>query len=171
MQRYFVLFFILLLTACSGHKKTSSTPRPRPQSTTANSKKPKPETPTLPTTATEGNIQWVESEFLMPVLEEAQQLHKPVFISFHASWCAPCKVMEEEIFTLPQVYNYVNQHFINFHADFDAPSGKRIAEIFEVTQLPTILFVNGNGVALERYTGIISAAEMERLGNAALAKK
>ncbi len=173
MYRLLLMSAVLFFTACSGHKKTATSPRPKPKTTTT-STKPKPSTtadrPVLTTNATEGNIEWVDSEMLMPVLEDAQRLHKPVFVAFHASWCAPCKVMEEEIFTQPQAYQFLNSKFVNFHTDYDAPAGRRIAEIFEVNKLPTVLFVSEKGVVLERYTGIISVAEIERLGNAALLK-
>lgn len=170
MHRY-LFFALLMLAACSGNKKTQSSPRPKPKSstTTKSSSTDKSQTP-LPVNTTEGNIAWTESELLMPVLEEAQRLHKPVFVAFHASWCAPCKVMEEEIFTRPQVYSFLNQRFINFRTDYDSPAGRRIAEIFEVSKLPTVLFVSEKGVALERYTGIIPAAELERIGNSAILK-
>ena len=171
MYRY-LFFALLMLAACSGNKKSQPTPRPRPQTKPSTTTKPSDTNTTapLPVNTAEGNIAWTESELLMPVLEEAQRLHKPVFVAFHASWCAPCKVMEEENFTRPQVYSYLNQRFINFRTDYDSPAGRRIAEIFEVSKLPTVLFVSEKGVALERYTGIISAAEIERLGNLAILK-
>ena len=55
---------------------------------------------------------WMDSERLMPVLELAQQQNRPVFVEFYADWCAPCKVMEEELFTEPIVYAYFNSYFL-----------------------------------------------------------
>ena len=169
MLKFSLLLPVLLLLSCGGSKSTPA----RSTST----QKPKTQTPAKGTTdrpdigykTDGGHIAWVDSERLMPVLEEARRLKKPVFIEFHASWCAPCKVMEEEVFTQPDVYNYLNSNFLNFRSDFDAPAGHTIAEIFEVKQLPTILFVNGNGVAVERYTGIISAEKLQAMGNRAKA--
>lgn len=114
-------------------------------------------------------IQWSESERLMPVLEQAQAAHKPVFVVFHATWCAPCKVMEEEIFTQPGVYQFLNEHFINFQTDYDGDAGKTIASIFEVAQLPTVLFVLPSGVAHRRYTGMISPVTLRQYGEQTLA--
>jgi thiol:disulfide interchange protein len=115
---------------------------------------------------TEG-IAWYESEYLMPVLEEAQKQGKLVFLTFHASWCAPCKVMEEEVFSQQSVADYLNTHFLSYRADFDTPNGKRIADIFGVSTLPSSLFVNGQGIAVQRKTGMLTISDVFRLGDAA----
>jgi thiol:disulfide interchange protein len=124
----------------------------------------------VPISATATNIKWLDSERLMPVLEQAQREKKPVFVEFHASWCAPCKVMEEDIFTQSSVFQYLNGHFLNFRTDFDTPAGRTIAEIYEVEKLPTVLFLDPRGVVLERHTGILNPSLLKTLGNAALAK-
>lgn len=106
----------------------------------------------------------------MPVLELAQREKKPVFVEFYAAWCAPCKVMEEEIFTQPPTFNYLNRHFLNFRTDFDSPAGKTIASIYEVKSLPTVLFLDPQGVVLERHTGMANPSVLRSLGDLALGK-
>ncbi|MEY3243129.1 MAG: hypothetical protein RIR11_4568, partial [Bacteroidota bacterium] len=125
------LFYLLMAMACGG-SKPAPRPAPRPSKPpltqkTAPAKAPVEERPQLPIQDNYKNIQWVDSERLMPVLEDAQRLKKNVFVVFHATWCAPCKVMEEEIFTQKQVYDFYNAHFINFRTDFDSDAGKTIA--------------------------------------------
>jgi thioredoxin 1 len=116
------------------------------------------------------NIAWYNGERLMPVLEEAQRLNKPVFVEFNAVWCGPCKVMEEEVFTQPNVYGYLNRTFINFRSDFDAPAGKAIADIYQVRGLPSILFLDPKGVVLERFAGMTTGTTLLRLAESAAAK-
>ncbi len=106
----------------------------------------------------------------MPVLEQAQREKKPVFVDFYATWCAPCKVMEEEIFTQVATFRYLNLNFLNFRADFDAPAGQTIASLYEVKVLPTVLFLDPQGVVLERYTGMANPTTLRSLGDSALAK-
>lgn len=106
----------------------------------------------------------------MPVLEQAQREKKPVFVEFYASWCAPCKVMEEEVFTQVETFRYLNMNFLNFRTDYDSPSGKTIASIYEVKSLPTVLFLDPQGVVLERHIGMANPSVLQSLGDSALIK-
>lgn len=130
----------------------------------------KPTTRDVPVSPKSVNVAWLDSERLMPVLEKAQRENKPVFVEFYASWCAPCKVMEEDIFTQPEVARYLNSKFLNFHTDFDSEAGKTIASIYEVSKLPTVLFLNPQGVVLEQHIGIANPSVITALGNSALQK-
>lgn len=106
----------------------------------------------------------------MPVLETAKQENKPVFVEFYASWCAPCKVMEEDVFTQAAVYQYLNRNFLCFHTNFDSDAGKTLADIYAVEKLPTVLFLDPSGVVLERRLGIANPSDLKAMGDAALAK-
>jgi thiol:disulfide interchange protein len=169
------LFYLLIAMAC-GTSKPAPRPAPRPSKPPLTQKPAPPKTPVeerpqLPIQDNYKDIQWVDSERLMPVLEDAQRLKKNVFVVFYATWCAPCKVMEEEIFTQKQVYDFYNEHFINFRTDFDSDAGKTIAQIYEVEKLPTVLLLNPQGVVIDRHLGIATVAELIRMGNTGTAPK
>jgi thiol:disulfide interchange protein len=164
MFRLFAFLCFSTFFACNSSQKTASPPPQRPKPVA----QPKPAP--IATRPEASAITWLDSERLMPVLEQAQREQKPVFVEFHASWCAPCKVMEEEIFTQPETFRYLNRHFLNFRTDFDSQSGKTIASIYEVKTLPTVLFLDPQGVVLERHTGMANPSVLTSLGNSALAK-
>ena len=89
------LFYLLIAMAC-GTSKPAPRPAPRPSKPPltqkpAPSKTPIEERPQLPIQDNYKDIQWVDSERLMPVLEDAQRLKKNVFVVFYATWCAPCE--------------------------------------------------------------------------------
>jgi thioredoxin-related protein len=79
-----------------------------------------------------------------------------------------CKVIEQEVFTQKPTYTYLNKNFLNYSVDFSSESGKRIASIYEVKTLPTIIYVNPQGVLLERKTNGITHSSITTLGDAAL---
>ncbi len=160
MLRIFLLLCFSIVFACNPAQKTMPQPAPRPKPA------PPPAIPVTPQTT----IAWLASERLMPVLEQAQREKKPVFVEFYASWCAPCKVMEEEIFTQEPTFTYLNKHFLNFRTDFDTEAGKTIASIYEVKTLPTVLFLDPQGVVLERHTGMANPSALKTMGDSALGK-
>ena len=174
----------LSLLACGGSKKTTAATKPKPRpavpaqqqpakiSTPVTRPKPADPQPAPPKSATDpaAGLAFLESERFSPVLEEAQRQGKPVFVVFTASWCAPCKVMEEEVFSQKPTYSYLNANFINYKVDFDSPNGKTVASIYEVKTLPTVLFVNPQGVVLARKVGMATHSSLMEMGREALKK-
>ena len=45
-------------------------------------------------------------------LQLAKQQHKPLLIDFTGWACVNCRKMEENVWTQPEVYNYIKQHYI-----------------------------------------------------------
>ncbi|MDX2135596.1 MAG: thioredoxin family protein [Saprospiraceae bacterium] len=181
MRLFFVpaLAVLILFGACSG-AKSSATPAPRPGSPaaadrrpTTDSRQPKSGATTTTLGMKPGNrtVSWIDSERLLPVLEEAQRVNKPVFLDFDADWCAPCKVMDEEVLALPEVYNFLNGNFLCLRVQYDSPTGKNIATLYEVKGLPTILFLDPKGNELARETGMSTPTRLRKLGEKALGKR
>lgn len=175
----FLTFLLLsggLLAACSTANKGRKPPRKasvaKPSKTSVPPAAPIPASgnPAPILSGASAGIAWLESERLMPVLEQAQRLQKPVFLEFHASWCAPCKMLERDVFSSPDVYEFLNRHFLSYRVDTEANNGAPIAQIYEVTGLPTLLFVDPKGVVMERSLGLTTESHLLKLANSALAK-
>ncbi|HHJ49972.1 MAG TPA: DUF255 domain-containing protein [Phaeodactylibacter sp.] len=116
-------------------------------------------------------FEFVESDLLSPVLEQAGREGKLVFIDMYATWCAPCRLMEEEVFTDEEVAAYFNENFINYRVDTEKGNGVNLAGIFEVRVLPTLLFLNEKGQVLVRKEGAAMQTEMLSLAKEAVARR
>src|SRR5262245_61023875 len=56
------------------------------------------------------------------VKDEARRQNKYIFVDCYASWCGPCKKMDKEIYTQPQVGELLNERFINIKIQIDSTS-------------------------------------------------
>lgn len=111
---------------------------------------------------------FVESEMLMPVLARAKEENKLVFVDFYTTWCLPCRLMEEEVFTDETLAGYVNEHFISYRVDAEQGNGVNLAAIFEVKAYPTLLFLDAEGRVLARREGAVSQTAFRELAEVAM---
>lgn len=87
------------------------------------------------------------------VLSQARQTGKVIFLDGYTTWCAPCRKMDKEVFTMPEVANYFNQKFINVKYDMERGEGASLKERYGVRAFPTYLFIDGNGRVVHRIVG------------------
>lgn len=88
-----------------------------------------------PATAQSNNtINWMSWSQLKQALNNEP---KPVFIFFHAEWCAYCKKIEREIFTYPDVINKLNTSYYAVEMD---------VETTEIIEFDGIKFTNKQAI-------------------------
>ena len=104
------------------------------------------------------------------VLRKSRELQKPVFVDFYADWCLPCKMMDKEIFTDPQLARYINHNFVSVKVDADHPVGKRIADNYEVYSLPTLLMVDERGNVLKNSDRVLGPEALLKMAQKAKKK-
>jgi thiol-disulfide isomerase/thioredoxin len=171
------------MMGCRSSKKTTSTrppktstrPRPNPQSDTdvaqpTSPAKPSPTNPAPIETIAGSKIAFIKSNRLMPVLEEANKQNKPVFVEFYASWCGPCKTLEKEVFNTIEVSSFVNEHFVSVKISLDTEDGKAVAQLYAVEKLPSMLFLDKKGNEVNRIVGTTTPGRFIRAGADALEK-
>lgn len=85
---------------------------------------------------------------------------KLYFAEFSASWCAPCRMLEETTFSDPQVINYIAQHYIPVKIDIDDFDGMAMKQVYNVQTIPTIIVFNSKGQLLEKYDKALPSSKM-----------
>lgn len=97
--------------------------------------------------------------------EKAKKENKYIFLDCFTTWCAPCKVMEQEVFTRKNVGDFFNASFINVKAQFDSTKNdneevrswyvdvKDFSARFGIREYPTYLFFNPNGELVHKIIG------------------
>jgi thiol-disulfide isomerase/thioredoxin len=98
------------------------------------------------------------------VKEKAKRENKMIFFDAYATWCGPCKYMEESVYTEKIVADYYNANFINVKMDMEAGEGLRLSEEFNVTAYPTLLFFTPDGKMVHKYVGGMEAQDFIELG-------
>ena len=123
----------LILFSCNGSKKTTSSNSP----------------------VSKNSVNFVKSETLTEVLDQAERKNKLVFVDFYTDWCMPCKLMDQDVFTDRQVKNFFDDNFISYKVNAEKGNGVNLATVFEIRAYPTLLFLNEKGQVVEKKEGAL----------------
>jgi len=74
-------------------------------------------------------------------LEKAKQEGKLLFMDCYTSWCGPCKMLANNVFTNDTIGQYFNRHFINLKMDMEKGEGPELERKYSVKAYPTLLFI------------------------------
>ena len=76
---------------------------------------------------------------------------KIYFLDFTASWCTPCKWMEETTYNDPALAEFMSKNCIPVKVDIDDIEGFDLKERYKVEVLPTIIVFDASGKQLARF--------------------
>ena len=83
------------------------------------------------------------------ILKEARKLNKPAIIDFYATWCTPCRELEEATFHDAAVVRLAEKEFVMLKVDVTQsgnPLHEQLILQYEVKGVPTIVFLDRKGV-------------------------
>ncbi|WP_081681375.1 thioredoxin family protein [Flectobacillus major] len=87
------------------------------------------------------------------VLQEAQKQKKPIFLTFSASWCQPCKKLEDESFSDQTLASIMSLRYIAKIIDVEQFVGMDVADIYHVSEYPISIVLDYKGKELKRLRG------------------
>ena len=77
---------------------------------------------------------------------------RPVFLDFHAKWCAPCRVLERTVLAEQHVQKALNSYRV---LKVDTDASPEAAQYFGVVGLPTLIVLDARGRERFRHLGLI----------------
>lgn len=101
-------------------------------------------------------------------VEMAQAEDKLIFIDAYTTWCAPCKVMDEYVFTHAMCGELYNNSFINLKIDMESSIGSLFGSRYSVTTYPTFLYLTWDGTLVYKSVGYQGIEHLVQEGKIAL---
>lgn len=101
-------------------------------------------------------------------VSKAKAENKLIFIDGYTTWCAPCKVMDEYVFTHEMAGDQYNSNFINLKMDMEKDMGPLLGVRYGVTTYPTFLFLTWDGTLVYKSVGYQNIEKFAREGRTAL---
>ncbi|MDF1694219.1 MAG: thioredoxin family protein [Saprospiraceae bacterium] len=93
-------------------------------------------------------------------IAKASEEGKLVLLDFYASWCTPCKWMEQTTFTDQRVTSTLNSNYVAIKVNIDDVEGFQMKNKYQVNFLPTILILSSEGKMVERIEQTMVADEL-----------
>ena len=78
------------------------------------------------------------------VLKKAEKDKKTIFLDIYATWCGPCKKMDNEVFADNSVAEYYNANFINTKIDGESEFGSVLVRDFSLKGYPSMYYIDND---------------------------
>ena len=105
-------------------------------------------------------IEWIPYD--QSVIAQAPEAKRPVILEFYADWCAPCRIMERDVFTDPEIIK-LSRKFVTVRADLTKvrPFHDELMDRYQIRGIPAVVFINSEGKEVERLrvVGLVDRAE------------
>jgi thioredoxin-related protein len=122
----------------------------------------------------ENSLSWPE------VLTKAKTENKYIFVDVYASWCGPCKLMDQQVYPNDTIGSYLNDHFISVKVQMDSTDkdneqikewygdARAINEKYKIQGFPSFLFFTPDGELVSRELGYKDVNDFYKLASYAL---
>lgn len=95
-------------------------------------------------------------------VQQANYSNKLIFVDFYTDWCAPCKMMDRDIYVDALLGKIYNEHFITLKINADKEPD--LINEYNVRSYPTLMFLQTDGSVIWKYEGALSAQQLISTG-------
>jgi len=100
-------------------------------------------------------------------LQEARRLNKPIMVDLWATWCSPCRAMDERTYPQTAVVRE-SRKWVPVKVDIDKQP--EIAARYGLKMPPMVVFLRADGTVISKLTDYADAARLVKQMQAAYAK-
>lgn len=100
------------------------------------------------------------------LLSKAKSENKIIFIDVYSNWLSTD--MNKNVFPNDSVGTFYNANFINVLLDMEKEEGEKIVDDYNVTESPTLLYIDGSGKLIHKAVGNHNSKELIDLGKIAI---
>jgi thiol-disulfide isomerase/thioredoxin len=80
-----------------------------------------------------------------------------MFVDVYATWCGPCKMMDQQVYTDPAVAEFMNARFVNVRLDGECDYGRQYVAEQRLEGYPTMYIFSDNGDRVSKVVGFTPA--------------
>ncbi len=109
------------------------------------------------------------------IISKAKAEQKYIFVDCYATWCQPCKEMEQDIFSTAEIRDLVDKYFISIKVQMDTTTvdneatkrryklAHHLKDEYNVSVFPTFLFFSPQGEIVHKGVGFKSVFNFKLL--------
>lgn len=97
-------------------------------------------------------------------IEDAKASGKLIFLDIYATWCGPCKYLENNVYTDTGLGAYYNDNYINLKMDGETTFGAQMARKYSLSAYPTMYYLNADEKVITKLVGVREAEPLTTIG-------